>query len=88
MNLTDRWEIRQGPTGNDYALIEKRVYYSEKHKEYRVSETPRYYPNMQTLAKAVARIEGIDAVALESVEAVLARLEAVEQAVLDSSRVA
>lgn len=87
MNLTDRWEIRKGPSGNDYMLVEKREYFSKKHKIFLVSETPRYYPNMQTLAKAVARLEGIDAVALESVEAVLARLEAVEQSVLDGSRV-
>jgi len=88
MKLNNRWEIRQGPMGNDYALIEKREYFSDKHKEYRISETPRYYPNMETLAKAVARLEGIDAIAMESVESVVEHLKAIEASIVSSSRVA
>lgn len=86
MKLNDRWEIRQGPMGNDYALIEKKQYFSHKYKEYRTSETPRYYPNMETLAKAVARLEGIDAVVLESVDAVIEHLKAIEASIVSSSR--
>jgi len=82
MKLNDRWEIRTGPMGNDYMLVEKTEYFSKKHQENRVRETPRYYPNMDTLAKAVARLEGLDAIALDSVEQVVSQLKSIEQSVL------
>lgn len=88
MILSKRFEIRQGPMGNDYALIEKHEYFSEKYNEMRTKETPRYYPTMESLAKGVARLEGVEAIVLESIEQVKASLAAVEAAVRESSRVA
>ncbi len=84
MKLNDNWEIRKGPMGNDYALIEKREYFSDKYKEYRMSETPRYYPNMETLINRLVDIEGVDAVVLETAREVLEKLEQVKQSILDS----
>jgi len=68
--------------GNDYVLIEKREYFSRKHKEYRISETPRYYPNMQTLVSSMVDIEGVDAVSLETAQGVLDKLEEVKRDIL------
>ena len=82
MILNDKWEIRTGPMGNDYMLIEKREYFSDKHKEYRIRETPRYYPNMQTLVSRMVDIEGVDVVALETAQEVLEKLEEVKQSIL------
>ena len=84
MKLNDNWEIRKGPMGNDYALIEKREYFSDKYKEYRISETPRYYPNMQTLVNRMVDIEGVDAVALDTAKEVLSKLEEVKQSILEN----
>jgi hypothetical protein len=87
MKLNDNWEIRKGPMGNDYALIEKREYFSDKHKEWRISETPRYYPNVKTLVNRLVDLEGMDAVALDTAKDVLSKLEEVKQSILENIKI-
>lgn len=84
MKLNENWEIRKGPTGNDLMLVEKRQYFSDKFKEYRTSETPRYYPNMETLVKRLVEIESIDVVALENAQDVLKKLDEVKKEILEN----
>lgn len=82
MKLNGNWEIRKGPMGNDYALIEKREYFSDKYKEYRTRETPRYYPNLETLVKRLVELETLNSIELDNVQSVVAKLEEVRQDIL------
>ena len=82
MIINDKWELRSGPQNHDYTLVEKVPYHSEKYNETRYREISRYYPTLEMAAKAMARVEGIEAIDLETVDEVVSQLKQVEELVL------
>lgn len=74
MKISDKYEVVQGPKAHDFMLL---VHTEGKDKQGnpKITTKQTYHPTLQQVWQKIARLEGIGAIELESVQMVLDKLD-------------
>lgn len=81
MRLSNKWSIEGGQ--GDYILVERRDGKNPKTGEPTTSEHKTYHPSLDHCAKKIAKAIGIKAMEVEQVALVKARLDEIEDEILE-----
>lgn len=62
IELSKKWYLTAGPSGDDFCLIEKKEGKNPKTGEPTVSESKTYHPSIEMVSNKVAKSECLEAV--------------------------